>query len=298
MKGSDGTMLILTLHHCMYDAWSLPLLVGDLLAEYAGERANIYAGIEPVLAVFDVSREMIQEHWKALRDVKPCCITPAITDISTRDTFVQHKISADVPALRSQEAGVSLPEYIMGAWAHTLAKHTQTDIPTFGIFHHGRNVAIDNVDQLAAPCLNLLPLTVSIGVDVRHTAVNVRKMLSSRRPLEQVSVAAVNAALDLDKQPRFNTHLNIVVANNSTAPAQLEQITNAGLELLGQRGTRNIPKSWDDWARYTCLAKSNISVDVHVNQGTLALALRCNENMLNQDAAARILDEFAILCNT
>lgn len=298
VKGSDGTMLILTLHHCMYDAWSLPLLVGDLLAEYAGERANIYAGIEPVLAVSDVSREMIQEHWKALRDVKPCCITPAITDISTRDTFVQHKISADVPALRSQEAGVSLPEYIMGAWAHTLAKHTQTDIPTFGIFHHGRNVAIDNVDQLAAPCLNLLPLTVSIGVDVRHTAVNVRKMLSSRRPLEQVSVAAVNAALDLDKQPRFNTHLNIVVANNSTAPAQLEQITNAGLELLGQRGTRNIPKSWDDWARYTCLAKSNISVDVHVNQGTLALALRCNENMLNQDAAARILDEFAILCNT
>ncbi|WFD36567.1 NRPS [Malassezia cuniculi] len=291
IRGADGAVLLLSLHHCMYDAWSLPLLISDLVARYNGEDSGVFTGIEPVLVKATAPQELVREHWQSMAQAGACLL--ASNASGARDTFVQNSTPAANVEHAAKAAGVSVPEYVMAAWAHTLAARTQNNTPTFGVFHHGRNVAIDNVDQLAAPCLNLLPLAVGVGASTADTAQSVRAELAARAQLEQVSIAQVHEALGLGQEPRFNTHLNIVLGQNSTEQSALDQVVDAGLALLDEREQREIPASWRDWAHCTCLAESNVAVDVRVESDTIALALRCNENMLGKYEAASLLAEFA-----
>ena len=288
VRASDGAALVLTLHHAMYDAWSLPLLISDLVAQYEGTRADVHAGIEAIYRATDVPRDTIREHWRTMRAAPPCIIGGS--GAATTDTFVQHVVHTD---LKAAARGINVPELIMAAWAHTLAARTSTDAPVFGVFHHGRNVPIDGIDQLAAPCLNLLPLVVTVDRDIARTAAHVRSELSARGPLEQVSTADVNAALELDSHPRFNTHLNIIFEPPSGQAHTLEPVANAGLELLDQRAAREIPQEWREWALRTCLAQNAISVDAKIDQKFIALALRCSADTLSSTDAMQILGEFA-----
>ena len=288
VRASDGAALVLTLHHAMYDAWSLPLLISDLVAQYEGTSADVHAGIEAIYRATDVPHDTIREHWRTMRAAPPCIIGGS--GAATTDTFVQHVVHTD---LKAAARGINVPELIMAAWAHTLAARTSTDAPVFGVFHHGRNVPIDGIDQLAAPCLNLLPLVVTVDRDIARTAAHVRSELSARGPLEQVSTADVNAALELDSHPRFNTHLNIIFEPPSGQAHTLEPVANAGLELLDQRAAREIPQEWREWALRTCLAQNAISVDAKIDQKSIALALRCSADTLSSTDAMQILGEFA-----
>ena len=75
VHAADGDALVLTLFHAMYDAWSLPLLIADLVALYRGAPPTSVCHVPPAPA--PPARD-IATHWALLADATPTLLLSLI----------------------------------------------------------------------------------------------------------------------------------------------------------------------------------------------------------------------------
>ncbi|MFF2027304.1 condensation domain-containing protein, partial [Streptomyces sp. NPDC058171] len=170
--------LALTNHHIVLDGWSLPLLVRDLLALYAGQTAPQTPA--PTTSVEAPSyrdylgwlggrdHDAAREAWIAalagvdeptrLGAVRPaggsaaqCRIQFALPDRAARAL-------TDV----SRAQGITLSTLVQAAWALLIGRMTGRDDVLFGVASAGRPAEVDGVDTVVGLFVNTLPLRATL----------------------------------------------------------------------------------------------------------------------------------------
>ena len=159
----------------MYDAWSLPLLIADLVALYRGAPPTSVCHVPPAPA--PPARD-IATHWALLADATPTLLGHPPTADDARDTFVMRAGALDGADVRARAArlGVSATAALAAAWALVLHAETHTSCPVLGTYQHGRIGA--DAARDAAPRLVLQPLAVPVGAPrdmARHVAAALRE---------------------------------------------------------------------------------------------------------------------------
>ncbi|WP_329791965.1 amino acid adenylation domain-containing protein [Lentzea sp. DG1S-22] len=169
--------LVFTAHHVLFDGWSLPQLIQDLLLLYAADGHLTELPPAPRYQDFlvwlaDQDHAAGVSAWTAELDgvTGPTALWPAITGASPAaeatssgtghvdvdlDTETSRALSK-----RASELGVTLNTLIQGAWGVLLCELTGLQDVLFGATVSGRPAALPNVAATVGLFINTLPVRV------------------------------------------------------------------------------------------------------------------------------------------
>jgi amino acid adenylation domain-containing protein len=170
--GADRAELVLTAHHALFDGWSLPLLMKDLLRLYGSggdaaklPRARGYADFLTWLSARDRAQSL--RAWaRELEGLEePTMLVPGADRQAAEGALAQ--LEVPVPpgvarelSRRAAELGVTMSTLVQGAWAVLLGMLTGRRDVVFGATVSGRPPAVGDVDEMVGLFVNTLPVRV------------------------------------------------------------------------------------------------------------------------------------------
>ena len=172
----EGFELKLKIHHALYDAVSLPLLIGDfrgLLASLRPSRSSIKFEDFLALSLTSEAERKRKDFWtRYLANAKPVHIPQPATPGAQRRVEIFHpSLFTNCAALEAmaRKEGVTVQSLLFAAYAsiyarlaHTTTNEDKDDNGTdvvLGIYLSNRS-HLPDLSSLAAPTLNLVPLLV------------------------------------------------------------------------------------------------------------------------------------------
>ncbi|WP_392957879.1 amino acid adenylation domain-containing protein [Streptomyces sp. LN245] len=168
----DRPELVLTAHHTLYDGWSTPLLMQDLLLLYAadGDASALPATRDYGDFLSWLTRQDPEEAaraWAAELDGigEPALLAP---DSADTDDGVRDQVEVALPVeeahelvRRSSELGITVNTLVQGAWALLLGQLTGRQDVVFGATVSGRPPAVTDVESMVGMFINTLPVRVT-----------------------------------------------------------------------------------------------------------------------------------------
>ncbi|MGW7823547.1 amino acid adenylation domain-containing protein [Streptomyces puniciscabiei] len=167
--GPQQAKLIITAHHTVFDGWSSPLVIRDLIRLYAGTGelppVRGYGDYLTWLSTHD--REASAARWKAelAGFDQPTLVAPnaSVQEGASAIGKVEVPLSIDKGrelGRRAAELGVTLNTLVQGAWAVLLSKLTGRQDVVFGAAVNGRPADLVGSDDMVGLFINTLPIRV------------------------------------------------------------------------------------------------------------------------------------------
>lgn len=169
---AETSWLILTAHHVLFDAWSLPTLISDLLRLYAndGDKAALgqvrsYREFLEWLAT-DVDQAAALNAWvEELDGIEPTLAADGLTE--QPGVVGVGKVGVPLPspeqlARTASRLGISLETLIQGAWGLLLGGLTGRDDVVFGVAVPGQPAVLPETDAMVGLFANTVPVRVRI----------------------------------------------------------------------------------------------------------------------------------------
>lgn len=165
-----------SIHHSIYDGWSLPLVFGKVEENYSicqnASRPSIGKQMVPYSAFIDhlQKRDVAtsESFWRTyLRDIS----APPFPDM--KSAGVSKVISSNRLQISThitpQRKDVTLPALVRAAWAMVLSLHTESGDVCFGETIMGRNIEISGAAEIAGPLLTTVPTRIAVDSSMKVT---------------------------------------------------------------------------------------------------------------------------------
>ncbi|WP_280394171.1 non-ribosomal peptide synthetase [Nocardia brasiliensis] len=244
-RGADRAQWVVTYHHLLLDGWSIPLLVREIVAEYAGfalEPPRAYRNYVEWLAEQDLSTS--KQAWAAaLAGVAEPTLLAGDTDLSAPSVLpLEHEFTLDESQSRAvvrlaTELEVTVNTVLQAAWAILLARMTDRCDIVFGTTVSGRPADLVGVESMVGLFIN----TVPIRIRLRPTETAAE--LLRRVQLEQFALSAhhhlglpdIVAQADAGERGLFDTLLVVETYPVDEAALRAQTAAHAGLTITGLR---------------------------------------------------------------
>ncbi|MGW2677748.1 amino acid adenylation domain-containing protein [Streptomyces sp. NPDC001436] len=167
--GPGRSKLIVTAHHTLFDGWSSPLVIKDLVRLYAGdEELTAVRGYGDYLAWLSrQDRDASAARWKEELDgfEQPTLVAGDRTAEGEATALGRVEVPFSIDqgrelARRAAELGVTLNTVLQGAWAVVLSKLTGQRDVVFGAAVNGRPADLAGSDEMVGLFINTLPTRV------------------------------------------------------------------------------------------------------------------------------------------
>ena len=188
VRHAQGTSVVITNHHILFDGWSGPLVLADLLALYAtgspftgqgtGERTDF---ADYLARIADTDLDAGLAAWARVLEpvTEPTLVAPGLTGTSVEDgendTAAVHLPREHrwvlepelVAALErtARQSGSTMATTLQLAWAVLLSRLTDNRVVTFGETVSGRPAGLDGVESMVGLFINTLPAVVDVDPD-------------------------------------------------------------------------------------------------------------------------------------
>ncbi|KAI9371235.1 hypothetical protein BJX61DRAFT_543884 [Aspergillus egyptiacus] len=273
---------VLTIHHALYDGFSLPLILQQVQESYMGNALQLRP-FSPFMAYLSqVDKKAERDFWVSRFSNLRAPIFPALPSATytpgARMSFTQ---SITLPPRVGRD--FTLPTLIRLAWAVVIAHHTDSDDVVFGETLTGRNASFANVDRLTGPTITTIPIRVELraGQSLAEALDAVQKNMVAAIPYEQAGLQNIRQmSSETAAACEFQSHLGI-----QPLEEDLEEST-----LFGQHQSRN---SSDQFASYAFVLVCSLSSN---NQ---KIGVECNfdSSIVDEDEARKHVRLFeTILC--
>ncbi|MET9608865.1 amino acid adenylation domain-containing protein [Streptomyces sp. NPDC006512] len=186
--GPQKAKLLITAHHTLFDGWSSPLVIKDLVRLYAGteELAPVRSYGDYLGWLSKQDRDASAARWKDELDGfdQPTLLAAGLPEKgeASRLGRVEVPLSIDKGrelARRAAELGVTLNTLLQGAWAVLLSTLTGQQDVVFGAAVNGRPADLVGSDEMVGLFINTLPTRVVCRPD--HTVGQVITDLQDRQ---------------------------------------------------------------------------------------------------------------------
>lgn len=160
--GDDTIYFVWTMHHMLYDGWSIPLICQRFNAVYHGIDVEPVADFRMFVAYSkSLDRERTVAYWtKVLDHVAPSTFPAPASGQATRLAQSRYKASLELPTTAKllQTSGLTLSTVVQAAWALMIGSCCKTDDVLFGVTVSGRNAALVDIEKLDGPTLATVPV--------------------------------------------------------------------------------------------------------------------------------------------
>lgn len=222
VRAADSDVVMVYVHHSLYDAWSMPRLVTELASIYNGEEVEQGPSFAELIqhTVQSIDKDEEKKFWKESLAGCDKAIIPSASkpqdDIDRRQSFAMTECTkvavSDLENVCSKHS-ISPHHVVLLAFARALAQVTKTSSPLFGFFQLGRSAAFDNIDKVTGPCVNALPLGLKsvLTRPVLEALRELQNVLGARVPFEQSTIRTAVEAFDPNAtQVPFNAYINLL----------------------------------------------------------------------------------------
>ncbi|RNL80537.1 non-ribosomal peptide synthetase, partial [Halostreptopolyspora alba] len=274
--GARRAELVITAHHALFDGWSSPLVITELIRLYSGDRElpprRGYGDYLAWLSAQD--REVSASRWAAeLAGVdQPTLMVPnAPQEAASALGRVEVPLSIDKGrelAQRAAELGITLNTLLQGAWAILLSKLTGQQDVLFGAAVNGRPADLLGSDEMVGLFINTVPIRVFCRPD--HSVADVMTELQQRQIalLDDHYYGLADIQSDIGLPALFDT---IVVFESYPIDREgiMDANTSAGFTIEGIRP----------------FAGSHYPLTLNSSDPYLRLSLDYQNNIYDRDAA-------------
>ncbi|TEA22718.1 Nonribosomal peptide synthase 1 [Colletotrichum sidae] len=163
VKETGSIKFVLTMHHALYDGWSMPLVVDKVNKAFDGERVQRPAEFKDFIKYLNgVDRSAAEDYWREqLRGANP--------DQFPRLPYPGYQTQADsllevyVPLTGRPASNTTIATVIRGAWAYVASHYTSSSDIVFGETLTGRNAPIRGADEIEGPMITTVPFRVQVN---------------------------------------------------------------------------------------------------------------------------------------
>ncbi|KAI2605599.1 non-ribosomal peptide synthase [Hypoxylon sp. NC1633] len=163
-KTTGKSYFVLTMHHALYDGWSMPLVV-----ERVNRVCNNLSTKRPaefkhfINHLINMNLEESETYWRERLDGAngeqfPPLPYPGYQQQA--DSLLEHYVQIGKPT-----TGNTIATIIRGAWALLVSNHTASNDIVFGETFTGRNAPIPGVEQIEGPMIATIPVRVAVNPD-------------------------------------------------------------------------------------------------------------------------------------
>ncbi|KAM3537908.1 hypothetical protein ARSEF1564_009177 [Beauveria bassiana] len=158
----DGWCFVWTLHHALYDGWSIPILYQALSDAYHNMQVMSPTPFQRfVKYVGSVQRDDVVAFWKRQLAGSEAVMFPALPSISYQpqaDRSTKHAISG----IRWRDDDITPSTIIRAAWAIVSAQYTSSSEAVFGATVSGRQAPVAGIERMAGPTIATVPVVVKL----------------------------------------------------------------------------------------------------------------------------------------
>ncbi|KAJ5862889.1 hypothetical protein N7455_006957 [Penicillium solitum] len=163
--------IVLSIHHALYDGWSMPLIVDRVNRAYRGESIGSPAPFKNFIRwLGDTDRASTERYWATQLDGATSLQFPLIpyTGYQARaDSLLEHYVK--LPRASSSST-TSIATAIRGAWGLLAAHYTSSDDIVFGETMTGRTAPVAAVEEIEGPMITTVPVRVCIDRKARASS--------------------------------------------------------------------------------------------------------------------------------
>lgn len=162
VKGSIGTpkWFVWTIHHALYDGWSMPLILDAVKRAYQGEPVQQGPQFQAFIKyIKNQDNKMMKDYWFQALDDCQCAPFPSLPphiEQPTADKIIEHSFKQP----QSNRLGITPPIMIRAAWALLVGRMASADDVVFGVTLSGRNAPLAGIEMMAGPTFATVPVRV------------------------------------------------------------------------------------------------------------------------------------------
>ena len=238
---SDGLYFVWTVHHALYDAWSMPSIM-SLTSEYYDNSVTVDESRHTPYVNFisyleDIDTAMSDNFWRKKLENASASHFPLLpsllTDENEPSATLTHTINYDPAEMKLDTTVASI---VRAAWAVVLGSQTGSDDVVFGETLSGRDIGLCGIDEVLGPTLTTVPQCVHIDRDVTiaqfitkiHESY-VEMIPHQHSGLQRIKRLGDSSALVCD----FRNLLVIQTAEQETAGTQLMNLVDDSVDSEG-----------------------------------------------------------------
>ncbi|ODM18259.1 hypothetical protein SI65_06130 [Aspergillus cristatus] len=169
---NDGWIFIWTVHHAVYDGWTLDLLFDRLDKAYKGQApVQDYTFKEFMAYVLNTDADAGRQFWAeylagAIRNEFPSTVSMSKQPVA--DASLIHDMAVNT-SNADELSGITLPSMTRASWGILIGTHSESDDVVFGNIVSGRSAPVSNADQLFGPGIAAVPVRVKFPDSSRFT---------------------------------------------------------------------------------------------------------------------------------
>lgn len=180
----------MSLHHSIYDGWSLPLILKQVSNAYFGQTLNHRPFAPFVHYLLQTKSPAVEDFWRQqLKGYTGTSFPSASANYQGKDA--QATSIRSIPLNKTTALqGTTLATAIRLAWALTLAHYTGSTDVVMGLVGSGRNVPLDGVDQITGPTITTMPCRVVMDLSqtVQQHVVQIQTQAAAAIPFEHIGL--------------------------------------------------------------------------------------------------------------
>lgn len=171
-RGSSTRYFVWSVHHALYDGWSIPLVWSKVEENYKSSQGKASATPYGLFIEYLTKKDMDESDafWKSY--LKDLSSTPfpqnknSVPDAIRAGNTQYHTLDITRPA---NGVEFTLPVLLRAAWGIVLATHTSSGDVCFGETLSGRNIDLPGVAEIAGPVLSTVPTRVQVDNEMTIT---------------------------------------------------------------------------------------------------------------------------------
>jgi amino acid adenylation domain-containing protein len=181
-----------TIHHALYDAWTIRLVLGHVHGIYAGRKIDRPVGFSRYIKYVMENNQAAatatsEEFWRSQLD--GACLSefprlPRPAYHPRLDTITHHRF--DLPPGTQPGGDYTRSTLALAAWAIVISQYTGSEDVVFGTILSGRYAPVEGIEHVLGPTINTIPIRRRIDADqtVRQYLGDFQKQALSMIPHE------------------------------------------------------------------------------------------------------------------
>lgn len=168
---SNKRYLVWTIHHSLYDGWSVALMLQRVQQIYQTGKSDLppTSYNKFIKYLVDIDTAGSKTYWTTALDGAASFQFPQQAHTAQDTTSVEHTIQHTMNLASQKANDVTPANVIRAAWAILLSAYTGSDDVVFGETLTGRDVSVTGITNICGPTLTTVPTRVQID---RNTAVS------------------------------------------------------------------------------------------------------------------------------
>ncbi|KAH8688637.1 non-ribosomal peptide synthetase [Talaromyces proteolyticus] len=215
----DGK-LTLTIHHAIWDAWTMELIHNHLELAFQGRSVRTCQPFHSFIGYLqETDDNALDTFWRDELAGLEAAVFPSLPSVQYRPspTATLRHIVKDMKMTARRHTTAT---YIHLAWSMLVAQYTDSVEAAYGLTVNCRSAPLDTIAEVAGPTIATVPMIVAVSSD--DTVTELLEQIHSRTirmiPHVQTGLQRIaKASADAARACRFQSHLNIQAATPDRA---------------------------------------------------------------------------------